>query len=100
MAQLAIDFDTVRFNGSDYQPARDNARLAGQMLRVFNLMQDGEWRTLREIADATGAPEASASAQLRHLKKPRFGGHTVEKRHDGNGLYHYRLLAAGLCHPG
>jgi hypothetical protein len=43
-------------------------------------MGDGEWRTLAELSRATGIPEASASADLRHLRKSRFGGHTVNKR--------------------
>lgn len=55
-------------------------------------MKDGYWRTLGWIADSTGDPEASISAQLRHLRKPRFGGHTVEREHLGNGLYQYRLV--------
>lgn len=95
MTQLAIDFDSARFNGPCYIPERDNPRLAGQMLRVFNLMSDGNWRTLREISQATGDPEASASAQLRHLRKERFGSHVVEKRNRGeseHGLFEYRLL--------
>lgn len=81
-----------RFNGSDYDHERDAARLAGQLQRIIELMRDGEWRALREIAAATGAPEASVSAQLRHARKPRFGGHTVEKKHLGQGLYVYRLI--------
>ena len=55
-------------------------------------MLDGRWRTLGDIATLTGYPEASISAQLRHLRKERFGRHRVEKRHAGNGLYEYRLL--------
>ena len=92
--QLDIDFEAVRFNGSDYQPERDNARLTGQLLRVFECMKSGEWRTLDEVAAATGDPPASISAQLRHLRKRRFGSHQVDKRHRGepaNGLYEYRL---------
>lgn len=92
MTQLNIDFDTARFNGPDYNPARDNARLCGQMLRVCELMKDGEWRTLREIAKATGDPESSVSAQLRHLRKERFGSHTIEKHHLGDGVFVYRML--------
>lgn len=81
-----------RFNGPDYVPARDNARLGAQILRVFNLMRDAQWRTLREIEAATGDPAASVSAQLRHLRKKRFGSHTVEREHRGEGLYAYRLI--------
>lgn len=82
----------VRFAGADYRPVRDDARLTGQLQRVFDLMKDGRWRTLGEIAAATNDPEASISAQLRHLKKDRFGAHTVNKDYVGNGLYRYQLL--------
>jgi hypothetical protein len=44
------------------------------------------------VARMTGDPEASVSAQLRHLRKPRFGGHTVERRYMSNGLYEYKLI--------
>lgn len=92
MNQLAIDFNAVRFNGADYQSERDNKRLAGQLLRVFDCMKGGAWRTLPEIAKITGDPEASISAQLRHLRKERFGGHTVIRGYVSNGLYRYRLI--------
>jgi hypothetical protein len=57
-------------------------------------MRDGQWRTLYEIAKATGDPETSTSAQLRHLRKPRFGGYVVEKRRRTAtaGTWEYRLL--------
>ena len=85
------------FNGSDYDPKFDKARLTGQVLRVFDAMRDGKWRTLGEIGAATGDPQASISAQLRHLRKKRFGSHTVEKRARGDrsvGLFEYRLIPA------
>lgn len=85
------------FNGSDYVPALDDTRLLSQLGRVYNVMSDGNWRTLSEIAAITGDPEASISAQLRHLRKQRFGGHIVEKQPRGErarGLYEYRLLVA------
>lgn len=80
------------FNGPEYEPERDYVRLQGQTQRVFDLMKDGRWRTLSAIADETGDPHASISAQLRHLKKPRFGKHKVEREHLGEGLYQYRLI--------
>lgn len=85
------------FNGSDYVDALDGARLSRQHERIRDLMVDGSWRTLEEIALACGDPPASVSAQLRHLRKPRFGGWTVEKRlrsDRSRGLYEYRLLAS------
>ncbi|MGB6198951.1 MAG: hypothetical protein WA871_12335 [Candidatus Acidiferrales bacterium] len=38
------------------------------------------WLTLTEISRMTRYGEASISAQLRHLRKPVFGGFRVEKR--------------------
>ncbi len=87
--------EPVRFDGSDYSATFDKKRLTGQLLRVFNLMRDGVWRTLDSIAGMTGDPAASISAQLRHLRKKRFGAHGVEKRRHGKkseGLFEYRLL--------
>ena len=80
-----------KFNGSDYDGKRDDDRLRGQQLRIWEATKSGAWMTLGAIAAATGDPEASISAQLRHLRKPRFGSHTVSKRHVGGGLYEYRV---------
>ena len=80
------------FAGSDYVPQRDDRRLLGQFEKVRKLMLDGGWRTLDEIAEATGEPPASISAQLRHLRKEQFGAYTVEKCYCGEGLYRYRVL--------
>jgi hypothetical protein len=81
----------MMFAGDDFIAERDEGRLTAQHERVLALMQDGEWRTLRQIAVVTKDPEASISAQLRHLRKERFGGYTVDKRYVGNGLYEYRV---------
>jgi hypothetical protein len=40
----------------------------------------GLWLTLRQLARLTGYGEASISAQLRHLRKPQYGGFVLEKR--------------------
>src|ERR1700756_2852035 len=40
----------------------------------------GAWLTLAELSAMTRYPAASISAQLRHLKKPRFGNYELEKR--------------------
>lgn len=87
--------EPIRFDGADYVPTLDKKRLTGQLLRVFNLMRDGVWRTLDSIAAATGDPAASISAQLRHLRKKRFGAHDVQKRRHGKkteGLFEYRVV--------
>ncbi len=83
------------FNGPEYVPVFDLARLTGQIERVYNLMKDGVWRTLDEIAQSTGDPHASVSAQLRHLRKERFGGFLVDRVPRGDrthGLFEYRLV--------
>jgi len=38
------------------------------------------WLTLDELSKLTHYPPASISAQLRHLRKPEYGGFLVEKR--------------------
>src|SRR4051812_44718126 len=64
----------MHFDGPAFNAAIDGERLTKQLGRIHGLMRDGIWRTLDEIASSTGDPAASVSAQLRHLRKPRFGG--------------------------
>lgn len=100
--RAATLFDTpTEFDGATYVPKHDRERLTGQIERVFDAVKAGDWLTLDEIQQrierVTGQrdPHASISAQLRHLRKPKFGGYTVEKRHRGDrahGLYEYRLV--------
>lgn len=82
----------LRFDGATYDHSRDSSRLGDQMLSVFELMKDGKLRTLREIASATNSPESSVSARLRDLRKPRFGGHTVNREYLERGLFQYQLV--------
>lgn len=79
-------------DGSTYDHARDGARLHRQHNRVLALVRDGEWRSLGAIAEATGDPEASVSARLRDLRKPKFGAHTIERRYVSRGFFEYRLV--------
>jgi len=69
-----------------------------QMWNVAQFACDAGWMTLRELADLTSYGESSISAQLRHLRKPHFGGYVVVKRRRGparNGVWEYRI--AGNC---
>jgi len=87
--------EEFNFDGPAYDPEHDQARLTGQIKRIFNCMSDGEWRTLGEIAGITNDPQTSVSAQLRHLRKPKFGDHTVNKQYRGErkiGLWEYQLI--------
>ena len=47
---------------------------------MLSAWQCDTWLTLRELAAMTHYGEASISAQLRHLRKARFGAFVVEKR--------------------
>lgn len=68
-------------------------RLAKQHQVIRTLMLDGQWRTLAAIEDETGYPPASISAQLRHLRKERFGSYRVSKRRvaGAEGLWEYHV---------
>lgn len=82
------------FGGDTYVPEFDRARLGRQLGLVYDLMVDRQWRTLAEIGEVVDEPEASVSARLRDLRKPDFGGFTVERRRRGNpadGVHEYRL---------
>lgn len=87
----------MQFGGETFDPKLDCERLAGQLARVREFMlQDrrGTFATLGEIALAARCSEASASARLRDLRKPRFGALTVERRRvpGARGLHEYRVL--------
>ena len=83
----------IRFNGPEYVPARDDVRLTGQIKRVFGVMKNSDWITVAEISDITGDPQTSISAQIRHLRKERFGGFDIPaRRRNDSSLYEYKLL--------
>ena len=79
------------FDGSTLDPSRDSDRLKRQLDSVYACMADGLWHTLEDISVTLDCPEASVSARLRDLRKPRFGAHRVERRYVRRGLFEYRL---------
>lgn len=79
-------------DGETFSPADDTDRLNAQMKRVYDALADGQWHGREEIERLTGDNWASASARARDLRKPRFGGHNVERRAMGHGLWEYRLV--------
>ena len=87
--------DGLHIDGSTYEPVHDEVRLGKQALAVFELMRDGNWRTLREITEAIGGgSEAGVSARLRDFRKDKFGGHVVNRRRRGeaaNGVFEYQV---------
>src|SRR5688572_12420258 len=103
MAQLNL-FDQKpkrkrKFHGADFVESRDQSRLERQIDRIFNVMKDGVWRSVDEIAELTkdettgfAYKATSISAQLRNLKKPENGSHTLNRRHEGNGFYRFQII--------
>jgi hypothetical protein len=83
--------------GPDFDIQQDGNRLMSQLDTIASLMysaqQAGQWLTLYEIESATGYPSASISAQLRHLRKAKFGSHEVRKRrrHGQGGTWEYMV---------
>lgn len=67
--------------------ARENAQLEA----VWQAMRDGAWRSVEEIAALVECKPASVSARLRDLRKPQYGGWTVERAYVGTGLWRYRV---------
>lgn len=61
------------------------------------MLGQARYVTLAEIEAATGDPEASISAQIRHLRKKRFGSYIVDKRRrdEKGGTWEYRLFPPG-----
>jgi hypothetical protein len=88
--------ETYTFDGCTFEENRDGSRLQAQLDRVHAVMADGAWRTLRDLSESCGSPEASVSARLRDLRKPKFGGYEVERRYVRRGLHEYRLVVGQL----
>jgi hypothetical protein len=79
-------------DGKTYSHTIDYDRLNAQAADVAKVMADQCWHTLDTIEIRTGHPQASISARLRDLRKPRFGGHKVERQRMKGGIYMYRLV--------
>lgn len=84
-------YGAPRFDGATFDQERDGKRLNAQLFAVRAAMGDGQWWTLADLAERCGAPEASVSARIRDLRKPRFGGHMIERRFVRRGLFEYRM---------
>lgn len=78
--------------GPAYDEAIDGARIGKQMTDIRNLMVTGAAYTLAELERRTGYPQSSISAQLRHLRKERFGGYDVQKRRRTEGTWEYYIV--------
>lgn len=84
------------FDGPGLEPF-DIDRLNGQMRKAWDLMSDGQYRSLRTIAASIGSSEAGASARMRDFRKQKFGAHSVVRRRvgEGRGTFEYKLIPRG-----
>lgn len=81
-----------KFDGVTLDHELDGPRLAGQLARVYELMKLGAWWTIPALTRLVGASQAGVSARIRDLRKPKFGGYTIERRRVDRGLWQYRLV--------
>lgn len=79
------------FDGATFNQARDGARLQCQLDAVRRLMLSGGWWTLAKLSERAQGSEASVSARLRDLRKPKFGAYHIERRYVSNGVWEYHL---------
>ncbi|MHB1910376.1 MAG: hypothetical protein ACYCQJ_16140 [Nitrososphaerales archaeon] len=86
------------FDGAFYKRELDQKRLSGQILRVYEIISDGKARTVskirEEILEKFGKddPENSIQAELRNLRKDKFGGHAIRTwRVRDTGLFYYQM---------
>ena len=85
------NFQETNFGGSDYDPARDAARMSDGMAAVYSVMAKNNMRqfTLEKLAELSGVPQSSVGSYLCYLR--RDFGYEVPKQHIENGLYVYSL---------
>lgn len=88
--------DILHFDGATFIPERDGPRITRQHHRVLAILRDGREHTLSELHELTGDPEASISARIRDLRKPRFGAHVIHRTYVRRGLHTYRLAIGQL----
>lgn len=86
----------AHFDGATIDPALDGPRLTRQLDAVRELMADGKWRTLDEIAAVVKGSTPGISARLRDLRKSEHGSLKVERRRryeagPTSGVWEYSL---------
>lgn len=99
MAQLSFPFHETKppdFDGATYEPTQDKDRLSNALGRVYELLRDGRWRTLREIACYANCSESGASARIRDLRKEKFKADypnkDIEAKRVEGGVWVYRMI--------
>jgi hypothetical protein len=76
--------------GPAFDKKEDGERVNKQHVSIREYMLVAGWKSLADIEKVLSYPQASISAQLRHLRKPVFGGYQVEKRRVGS-FWEYKV---------
>lgn len=86
MTQLELVWD--RNNPKDEDRA---IKLTTDMSKVLDILLDHKPHLVKEIAGRLSLPECSVSAQIRHLRKEKFGAYTVKLIRITKSLSAYQL---------
>jgi hypothetical protein len=79
------------FNGPNYDPILDHARLTMQWHRIWAYMFYGKWVSPEELDVEFGIGSASNTSHVRNFRKKRFGYNIVLKKREDNQFF-YRLI--------
>lgn len=93
----------LRVVGTPQQAAAaafDPDGLKPQTRKVFDALSDGHWHTLRQLSDASGAPEASVSARMRDLRGEEYALPLEAEKMPGSNLWRYRLTLPDVAAAG
>jgi len=94
----AVALPAMRANDGMFRPGRTQRETLLTVLRLAAGYE--QWLTLEELAGKTKYPPASISAQLRHLRKAKYGAWVVEKRRREwvveEVVWEYRLAEGGV----
>ena len=83
--------ETPEFKGIGSENGEDRERLTGQFEGVWEIMRDGEYHTIKEVAEKTGEPAQSVGRQIRYIRSKPRGSHVLEREYRGHGIYAFRV---------
>ena len=96
---MEILTNEISFDGPCFDWELDHSRLTTLMALIFLEIRDGIFRTVEQIQwDITikynkRCSQTSISAILRHFRKEKYGGHTVNTRRvKETGLFKYQFV--------
>ncbi len=81
------------FDGVTIDPELDDGRLTTKVGKTYQAMRGGGGWKLSELAERIESTEAGASARIRDLRKPRWGGHVIEATRLPSNLWLYRMTS-------